>query len=307
MNQAELISICVCSCRRPELLARLLDSLADQPLPGFAAEVVVVDNDAAGSAEAAVLAARLRHPLLPIRYAVEPRPGVSFARNRCVSLAQGGWLAFIDDDEEAGASWLAEAWACLGQHQADAVLGPVLPVYPQGTPAWVVQSGFFERPRFASGTPLPANQCRMGNALIRRDWLGEHPFDEALARSGGEDSAYFMRIIAAGARVVWCDSACVTELVPLPRQQLGWMLSRSLRASTTYWRLVNPARPRWRRAASALLGVLASALFALAGLIALAGGRARALGWWRRAAGGLGRALALTGIKTHGYGGSPGG
>lgn len=299
------ISICVCTCRRPALLARLLDSLADQQ--GVSElHVVVVDNDPAGSARPVVEQAGACHPELAIDYAIEPIPGISFARNRSVAMARGELVAFIDDDEEAELHWLEQLLATLRQSGADAVLGPVLPVYPEGTPAWVVRSGFFERPRCATGTALAANQCRMGNVLIRRHWLGDTPFDPALARSGGEDSDFFLRIVAAGARVVWCDSASVSELVPPERQKLGWMLARSLRSATTYWRLVNPGRPWLARFGSALLGVVAGGAFALAGLLALAAGRDRALNLWRRAAGGFGRALALTGVRTHGYGGAPG-
>ena len=46
-----LVSVCVCTYKRPMLLAKLLDSLASQAIEdNFTYEVVVVDNDKTGAA-----------------------------------------------------------------------------------------------------------------------------------------------------------------------------------------------------------------------------------------------------------------
>jgi len=51
------ISVCICTFKRPALLARLLDAIERQMTDGsFAFEVVVVDNDAKRSSEAVVSA-----------------------------------------------------------------------------------------------------------------------------------------------------------------------------------------------------------------------------------------------------------
>ena len=92
------ISVCVCTYCRPSLLAALLDSLALQTFQD-PFEVIVVDNDAAGSAADTVEIAKIRYPKLDIRYVVEPQKGISFARNTAASLAAGDFLAWIDDDE----------------------------------------------------------------------------------------------------------------------------------------------------------------------------------------------------------------
>ena len=58
-----LISVCVCTYKRPEYLKRLLMSLTEQVIADdFLFEVVVVDNDLQASAQlpAAVLVMKLR-------------------------------------------------------------------------------------------------------------------------------------------------------------------------------------------------------------------------------------------------------
>ncbi|HEX6911670.1 MAG TPA: glycosyltransferase, partial [Longimicrobium sp.] len=147
------VAVCVPTHRRPESLRRLLLALDAQALPAPApeVEVLVVDNDAAGSARAVAEACA---PLLrwPLRYAVEPERGISAARNRLAALAGGAeWLAWVDDDEEPEPGWLAALLRAAAAHGADAVAGPVLPRFAAPPPPWVLRGRFFHVPRPATG------------------------------------------------------------------------------------------------------------------------------------------------------------
>lgn len=102
------IAVCIPTYRRPNLLAGALDSIAGQVLvrnPEAQVRVCVVDNDPEASARGLVKSKRqpIRWPLV---YAVEPRRGVSQARNRLLELAgEVDFVAFLDDDEVAQPSW----------------------------------------------------------------------------------------------------------------------------------------------------------------------------------------------------------
>src|ERR1700728_2937290 len=117
------------SYRRPGDLERAIASVLAQEGVATSYEILVVDNDPAGSAEpvATVMAARSQ---VPIRYVREPRPGISHARNAGVGHAAGRYLAFLDDDEEADPHWLAQFTTALERFGADAVVGPVYPLFP---------------------------------------------------------------------------------------------------------------------------------------------------------------------------------
>lgn len=224
------IDVCVCTFRRPQQLAQLLDALAAQQTHGtFTLSIVVVDNDPQASA-ASVLKAFSSRAQRPLRHAHEPAANIARARNRACAMATGEFVAMIDDDELPDPHWLAQMLRTLQATGADGVLGPVRPRYEAPPPAWVLRGGFCERARHATGTRLTrARQLRTGNLLIRRERLLAEPgpFDPALGRSGGEDSDFFRRRLARGDTYVWCDEAAVWETVPAERLTRGYFLRRA--------------------------------------------------------------------------------
>jgi succinoglycan biosynthesis protein ExoM len=296
-----LISVCICTYKRPELLADLLGSLARQRVDHFTFEVVVVDNDKFGSARG-VVEQHANLWLEAMTYAIEPRQGISFARNHAVSLARGRYVAFIDDDEIASDEWLLGLFTVQQAFKCHVVLGPVLPIYPPGTPAWIIDSRYFDRPRHRTGEEVPAGEGRCSNALVESVALRQGPlFDESLAFSGGEDFELFQRIAAATGPFRWCDEAAVSELVPASRQRMTWMLERRLRTSVTYWRIVRPQAFQASDLFSIFSGVIGGMLFALVGAVCFPLARHRALQLWSKAAGGFGRLLARLPVQLEGY------
>jgi GT2 family glycosyltransferase len=224
--------VCVATYRRPVLLRSLLQSLgALTNASGYELILVVVDNDVNRSAEWVVegMCADLHRP---IRYAVEPVPNISLARNAGVRIAldeDADFLAFIDDDEVADPNWLDALLTAQRRFNADAVSGAVVSRYPSEAPDWIIRGAFFEQPRFATGYLLP--YAHTNNVLVARKLFEDldAPFDPAFGRTGGEDSHFFIRARRAGARLVWMDEAVVEEQVPVSRARAGWILRRAFR------------------------------------------------------------------------------
>jgi glycosyltransferase involved in cell wall biosynthesis len=99
-------SVIVVTFKRADELRLVLESLKrQQNAPSF--EVVIIDNDLAGSGEATA------RPFLGRqggwRYRVSMKNNVSMARNLGAELALGEWLAFLDDDCVPGSGWLDRA------------------------------------------------------------------------------------------------------------------------------------------------------------------------------------------------------
>ena len=225
MKSAPSITVVICTRDRPEGLKRVLQSLARQSHPPT--RVLVVDNAPSDGASREV-AAKLRREL-PLDYIVEPRPGLSWARNRAIDEAGTDVIAWIDDDEECDTWWVSEVSRGFVEHpQADAVSGMVVPAELE-TPAqwwfeaygghsksraftpnifspdtWAQQSPLYPLPPFGVG----ANMAFRTAALER---IGG--FDCALGAGtltlGGEDTAAFCALLYDGGTVVYQPTALV--------------------------------------------------------------------------------------------------
>lgn len=298
-----VVTLCISTFRRPDGLAALLVAVAGQRVPaGVELRVVVVDNDARGTARDVVAAAPAG---LSATYDIEPRAGIPYARSRSVELAAGAdFLVFVDDDELPRPGWLAALLDAQRRHGADVVTGPVLPVFEQEPPAWVVRGGFFDRPRFRTGTPL--TYARTSNVLVSAAALPlDGPaFPDVAGPSGGSDTYFFRRARLAGASIVWADDACVVEHVPPGRVRVGYLMRRAYRYGNTQSVVLvaledSPAR-RAKRAARVAVDTAAGCLLLVA---ALGGGRASAARGLTRMSYAAGLASGLTGRPTRRQGG----
>ena len=257
-----LISIGICTLRRPSL-SRTLASISDQSLPECVSlEVVVVDNDQAGSAKPIVadFAAKVS---FEVRYSIEPRRGLSSARNQVLSLAQGDWIALIDDDETAEPDWLTELIRCARRFAAQGVVGRVCPQYEAaGAAPWVAQSGVFDLRLPATGTRIGADDALSGNALLNARFLRMHSlrFNEEFNSTGGEDTDFFARLIARGGLVVSSREAVVHETIGCDRMTPEYLIRRSLRMGEIHARVAGrKGFARSRDLARAALYVCAAA------------------------------------------------
>jgi O-antigen biosynthesis protein len=216
------ISVVICTYNRLDRLQACLQHLRRQQYPAF--EVIVVDNCPKTDAVREHVAA-LSDPRY--HYVVEPRIGLSRARNRGVSVAAGDVVAFLDDDEEPDVFWLAALArgfargsdvgcvtglilpACLdtaaqvlfeelGGHSKDRGFKPA--VFSRDGP----QSPLYPRPPFGAG----------GNMAFRRETLLRiGRFDTALGAGtparGAEDTLALTLVMLTGHKIAYEPAAFV--------------------------------------------------------------------------------------------------
>lgn len=231
-------AVAVATHRRPDGLLTLLRSLAEMRrgaaatrTPAF--DVVVVDNDPAGSGVAALDLTADRFPF-SVHAVVEPRPGIAAARNRALDLAAGyDWVCFVDDDETVEPNWLARLVDAQRVCTADAVTGPVEFHYAASPPAWALLGGFSIRPEHAD-----LERCRLAatnNVMFSVRALRDRGirFDDALGLTGGSDMLLSRQLSDAGGRIVWAEHARVHEVMPPERCTPRWMIRRAVRSGNT--------------------------------------------------------------------------
>ena len=299
------VDIAIASYRRPKGLHRLLGSFQRLRFPGTPPDlrVVVVDNDAAGSARAVCEDARSWLEI-PLVYLVEKRRGSPQARTAAVAPASGraDAIAFIDDDEVPSPQWLAELLRVQAETGADAVAGPCEPLFEDPVPRWIERGRFFDRPRHATGARI--DYAFTHNVLVRTRALAalDSLFDERMALSGGSDGELFRRLAASGRAIVWADEALVFEWVPRSRANARWILERAFRVGTSSAfvdrnhraRPLSPARLLAHGGWCLAKGATLLPMGALRG-------RAGALRALRLAAFGAGRIGALAGVHREEY------
>jgi len=246
------VAVCIITYQRQEGLKRLLEglnNLAFEKCKAPALEVIVVDNDATGSARKFCEETRLDSSW-SLKYFIEPRRGIPYARNKAVACAQEGhpdFIAFIDDDEVPERSWLDELLSVQQSYRADVVAGPVLPYFTGPVAPWVTQGKFFHRRRMPTGTTI--EWAGTGNVLVRSEVfekmgeiLGEI-FDERLALSGGEDERFFRQVHSFGYKLVWAQEALAYEWLPKSRANARWLLRRAYRSGNNYSRFIATLGP----------------------------------------------------------------
>lgn len=272
LADAPFISVVVCTRDRPEQIRKCLGRLARQEYPDY--EVVVVDNAPTSDALRAVVDDHAGAGAA-FRYCVEPRPGLSWARNAGIKTAKGGIIAFVDDDDEPDAHWLSALAAGFARgERIGCVSGIVLPArLDSAVEELFEQVGGhskgrgFTRETFAKSGPqsplFPLPPFGVGaNMAFRRaalDRIGG--FDVALGAgtptSAGEDTLALTLVLLAGFEIAY-EAALMwhhhrTDLASLNKQLHGYSVGL-----TAFYAALLRHRP--------------AAFFGLLGLIPKAGG-----------------------------------
>lgn len=213
-------SVVVCTRDRPGLLDRCLEALARQDYG--TCEIVVVDN-APSDHQAEAVAARRN-----ARYLIEPRVGLSHARNTGARACSSEIVLFTDDDAVPDPTWVS----CLIRPFTDpgvaAVAGRTVPLIestlgtppehdgdlgPASTRAHKGHRHWFEMAHF--GGIGVGNNMSLRRELFDR-WSG---FDVRLGRgapvASGEEHRAFAELIELGYTVVYDPDAIVRHPVPL--------------------------------------------------------------------------------------------
>jgi hypothetical protein len=225
------VCVCVCTFKRPDALARLLDRLVvvgAQAGDDVRLAAVVVDDDPHLSGRATVVG---RAELLAggVEYVTSGAGNISTARNLALAhgCARGRWLALTDDDCEPDDAWVRELLAVQARTGADCVTGACVDVPPVGAPRWLVDEPFLDGlgqgedgGRVAIG---PLKNTLLSSAAIEAHGLR---FDEAYGHAGGEDVMFFRSVERAGLDHRHAAHAIVREQVPVERSTLPYQLGR---------------------------------------------------------------------------------
>ncbi|MDZ7697209.1 MAG: glycosyltransferase [Deltaproteobacteria bacterium] len=235
-----LVSVAICTRDRSRNLRSCLRSIQNLSYPDL--EIMVVDN-APGTDATRLVSKQYSN----VRYLVEPRPGLDWARNRAIMEARGKIIAFSDDDVVVDPEWIEKLVRVFTEDsQVMAVTGLVVP-YELETKAQILferYGGFekgFEFRRFQricqnsklSRAYLNAGELGTGANMAFRLSLfyeigGFDPsLDTGTLTCGGGDLEMLFRVIHEGYPLVYEPNAMVRHVhrrtyKALRYQIIGW-------------------------------------------------------------------------------------
>jgi len=227
------IRVAVCSNRPPAAVAEALAALRQQ----------------AGDAAVALVASGLKDELVAAHreafegtVLVEPRPGLSRARNRALGwAAEAGAdvIAFVDDDAVVAPGW----WEALGRRWSEApadvacIGGPIRPRYDAVPPPWFSDGiahalTLVDRGEEVRDLDLDPEAVYGANISFRVEPLRRvGGFDPALGHAGArtffaeEDEAQ-RALVRLGHRVRYVPDAAVSHVIPAERLTRASFLRR---------------------------------------------------------------------------------
>lgn len=223
-GKKQTVSVVVCTRNRPEHLEHCLKSL--QSLSPPADEIIVVDN-APHDQATHDLVQHVDTAKDTVRYVLEPKPGLSIARNTGIMHSQSDIIAFTDDDVCVHPHWLNHLRTALYDKQVMAVTGSVLPTKLEteseilfelsygylnnGYQPKTFDNNFFKQHQH-QGIPVWDIGAGANMAFRRQVFNDVGNFDPRLgagAAGCSEDSELWYRILAAGWHCQYVPAAVV--------------------------------------------------------------------------------------------------
>jgi len=231
------ISAVICTFRQPETLRAAIESLTAQSLSPNLYEIIVVDNNSQDET-VKIVQDYIQKYDSRIKYVLERRQGLSYARNAGVNLASGDIIAFLDDDAVADPDWLTALLEVYDSvRDAWAVGGKVLPLWDGERPKWledtmlrslsIVEWGNKRRPLKWPERIIGTN-CSFRNLVFSEIGL----FDTNLGRRatlllGNEDTEIQERIHNLGKLVFYTPEAVVYHHIRCERMTKKYFYRRA--------------------------------------------------------------------------------
>ena len=207
-------SVLICTHDRPHDLRRCLDSILVASGSSPDVEIIAIDNAPSDRQTARLVAD------YPVRYVLEPRKGLNWARSLGARVARNEILIYADDDTVVDPHWIDSMLQPFTASHVGAVTGLVMPAELE-TPAqeeFEHRNGFgrgFERRAHSVQTTEPTLVAQIGAgaslAIRRKLVLGMELFDVELgagtAAMTGDDHHAFFRLLSTGHVIVYNPEA----------------------------------------------------------------------------------------------------
>lgn len=258
MASGLMASVIVCTVGKSPVFRQCIQAVLNQRTPPNSFEIIVVVNSVICGADRAWLVGRSHEVGPSLVVCCEPRPGLSWARNRGVREASAPLLVFLDDDAVAAGDWLQELLQCASQHGDAWVLGGRIELaWEASRPTWLHSDLLTYLGLLDLGADSrvlrPGERLGGGNFAVRADaFKTVDGFATCLGRDAtsylsGEEVELMKRVADLGGHAAYASNAVVWHRVPPTRTTRSFFRSRSYWQGRTSARMQRIARDSTRR------------------------------------------------------------
>ncbi len=209
------LSIIICTYNRQEYITKALHSLTRQTLDNTLYEIIIINNNSTDKTDQLcryfLEEFQNRHT---IKYAIEPKAGLSNARNKGLEIAEGGIITYMDDDAIANEDFAQNILRTFEKNPAyDALGGKVLPVFPDGKdPEWLSKylNGMVTKVDYGNSPGDFNHKYPAGcNMSFRKELFQElGPFNSSLTIRS-DDKYMFLKLRSNNKKIVYAPDVIV--------------------------------------------------------------------------------------------------
>ena len=246
------ITVCICTHDRPGYLRDCLDGLRRQTVGPDQFDILVVDSASTGDVPAQL--ARMVAEIDNAGLLRMDQPGISIARNAGACAAEGGYVAYIDDDAIPAPDWIERIVAAIDETKPTPALigGRILPHWEQPLPIWwppqlrsvlsIIEHeghGEYRTTSLPAGLePYGANMVVHVRSLFAIGGFGKQSGRIGKALLSDEEVQLAWRLQESGHSVRYDSRIVVQHQIQATRLTPGWLLSR------LYWQGVSTVLTR---------------------------------------------------------------
>ncbi|MFC1668268.1 glycosyltransferase [Chlamydiota bacterium] len=211
-------SIIICTYNRASLLEIVLKQLV-LILKKYSqrSEIIIVDNNSSDTTKNIVDSISSHNCSLLIKYLFEKRQGLSYARNSGISISQGKYCVFIDDDILLGKNWFENVINTFEKFpNIIGMGGKVVPSFVSEIPLWLRKN---DRWRKLRGIFIFHD---LGNGYCYYQLDGTMPFGANMAfrRESFEKYGFFNVQLGRGKRLTSHEDVEYSQRLLLSREKI---------------------------------------------------------------------------------------
>ncbi len=218
------INFYVCVAKFSNITLKCIQSIINQKSI-HKIKIYIIDNSKRNDFNKFHIKKLIRTNNTSIKFLVEKRKGIPFARNKSLEIIRStvsDFSCLIDDDCELSKNWLKNMLRCHSITKSDIITGPQVTKFDN-----IYEKVLERHCKHLSKIKWAAtNNVFMRSKLLNKSNI---KFDVDLKNLGGSDQVFFSKLNKMGYSIIWNEYSKVFENRNQKKTNFIWFLKRNIR------------------------------------------------------------------------------